>query len=253
MSDAVVLEYKRVSGDLSTGRVYLLCGQVIADEVKFEDLEFRKMLQLFASHLRDFKGVDAVWQRVDRPGLVPYLLDAEVTRLFREDPVAAIASMCPPPQSPSTAAALVRTTRDAEEGKQVSVAVRAGYDVLASAFGDELAVRSRARQNGLIYVECPCCGIWTPIRLTGNDPTIGVSQCMNTRCRVFDKPLALRSPNGKWALYRTTDLLGTASSRFYLPRTWNDGRSWVTWANLNEKYNEFEKEKETWSCRMHPV
>lgn len=246
MDDAVVLEYKRASGELSTGRVYLRVGPNEVDELKFEELEFKKMLALFAEKLREFRGTEAVWQRTDRPGLVPYTLDAAVTTLFREDPVAAIASMCPPSRSPSSTVSYVREERAVREGQRISVSVRAGYDALADSFGDQVASRSRRRSDGLASVECPCCGIWSLVQN-------GASNCINTRCRAFDKALAIHSPNAKWSFYQTADLLETGAPRFYLPRAWNNGCSWVSWETLSQKYNEFQKEKKAWLCQVRPA
>lgn len=250
MSEQVVLEYKRVEVTFSTGRI--LHKEDGAEEklYEFTALQFPQMLELFAESLRRFPEAKAVWQRTDRPGLNPYELDLRIAKMFREDPEAAIASMCPPQQelSPSMAASRARP-----QVKTVGASVRAGFDTLADAFGDSVYSRARARTDGFLYVECPCCGIWTPIHAAGpSAKTLDNSHCMNTRCRVFDKPLALNSQGEKWVGYTTTTLLATASPRFYLPRAWNDGRSWITWEALNQKYNEYEKEKEAWASRTAP-
>jgi hypothetical protein len=40
-------------------------------------------------------------------------------------------------------------------------------------------------------------------------------------------------------------LENTKLDRFYFPRAWNDGASWVSRESLQKKYNEYVKEKES--------
>lgn len=232
MPSEVILEYKRVKGDLSTGRILWydqLASQYVENE--FEDIEFRPMLILFAKALAKYPTALGTFQRTDRPGLVPYNLDVKVVDLFRTDPVAAIESMCPNP-SPSTT---IQRTREERKPQFIRMSVRSGFDVLADAFGDELF--SPLRVKGCDpYAECPCCGIWCNVLL-------GSISCRNPSCVLSDNRLLLKRVNKKWVSFRTDDVLATKSNRYYLPRAWNDGRPWVSWEDLNKKYEEYKKEK----------
>lgn len=248
MTEKIVLEYKRVNVDKSTGRIVRLTD-VGEDVLKtFESVEFKPMLRDFAEALQQCEDAVAVWKRTDRPGLVPYDLDPQITKLFRTDPVAAIESLCPPARNPSTTIKRIQ-----EERKPVPVSIRAGYDVLADAFGEDVYSRIRTRTEGIQYVECPCCGLWTPVGLglatsSFYDPAehskVGWSLCANPKCRASEAVLTLKTANDKWVAYAVTDLLATQATRFYMPRAWNDGRPWVTWKDLNEKYEEYVREKE---------
>lgn len=237
MADDIVLEYKRVDGDRCHGRIY----QGNRTFVAFHSEGFRSMLREFASALQQDESARAVWKRTDRPGLVPYYLDAEVTELFRKDPVAAIESMCPPSHSPLTTVQRVQEQRV----QMVPISVRAGHDALADAFGEQVYLRLRERKGDL-FVECPCCGIWASV--SDNKPkTAKLSACINRKCRAFDLLPVITPVNGKWAAIGVEELLGMKSHRFYLPRAWNEGHSWISLNDLQLKWDEFNKEKE--SCR----
>jgi hypothetical protein len=181
-----------------------------------------------------------VWLRTDRPGLLPYYLDTEVARLFRTDPVAAIESMCPPSVSPSTTVKRVQ-----QERVMVPLSVRAGHDALADSFGEQIYLRARERKGGF-YIECPCCGIWASV--IDNKPMTGkIAFCINTKCRAYEVLPQVWLVNEKWATMPAEQILSIGSSRFYLPRVWNEGRSWISLGDLRLKWEEFKKEKE--SCR----
>lgn len=231
MSDDIVLEYKRVNVDRCHGRIF----QGTKTFASFHSEDFRSMLREFAQALQSDDQARAVWQRTDRPGLTPYYLDAEVTQLFREDPVAAIEGMCPPSISPSTTVQRVQQ----ERVKMVPISVRAGHDALADAFGEEIYIRARGRKDQ-VYIECPCCGIWAPI-------IDRMSVCINQKCKAHVLLRVVRVVNEKWAAMNIEEILETGSPRFYLPRAWNEGRSWVSLWDLQQKWEAFKKERE--SCR----
>lgn len=220
----VTLQYKRVNGNKSSGVITLAgasSGVSMLDT--FDEIEFSTMLYKFSQSLQDYPDAQAVIQRTDRDGLVPYNLDAQTANLFRTDPVAAVASMSTDYGSPSQAITRVK--------KQVALepsVLRVGYDTLADSFGDEVYARLDEDKG---RVECPCCGIWNPF--------LGEFVCRNPKCA---QPLELEV-TGKWAAFPTSMLLATHSARFYLPRAWNDYKPWITWGALNEKYNQFQKEK----------
>lgn len=225
----VILEYKRTNVDKSTGRIVTKTDighhthmPLEVPYTTFEDSDFAPMLYKFAKALQDYPDANAVIQRTDRPGLVPYNLDGQTANLFRTDPVAAITSMSQPYGSPSGAVARVK-----KENVSTSSALRVGYDALADSFGDQVFVRYDGTR-----VECPCCGIWNPFSAEYT--------CRNPKCSVR---LEFSEVSGKWAGFNTADVLATQSKRFYFPRAWNGYQPWVSWEALNEKYEQFNKEK----------
>ena len=187
------------------------------------------MLTLFAEALIKHPEADAVIQRIDRDGLVPYNLERKTTELFRTDPVAAITAMSSPFGSPSTTIQRVKE----EAQLPVSSGLRVGHDVLADSFGDEVYVRLNSER---MSVECPCCGFWAVV---GKGFTMA---CANPSCAIHKVQTSFQSPTARWATFKTTDLLAMQSSRYYFPRAWNVG-SWISWADLNDKYEQYKKEK----------
>ena len=235
----VVLEYKRVDAQ-SSGRIHVResfpegggAGGLVL--FTFDCLDFEAMLYKFAEALQEYPNAAGVLQRTDRPGLVPYTLDERTVELFRVDPVAAVKSMSTPYGSPSNT---VKRTR--EEKAPLESGLRVGHSTLADAFGEELYARY---DRDRLRVECPCCGIWASLNTRDEDGRQFIS-CKNPSCAPHGKPLFVKSRNGRWASFSTFDLLATHSDRFYFPRAWNDGKVWVTWEGLNEKYQQFQKEK----------
>lgn len=229
----VILEYKR-EGQQSTGCIRLRASSHENVLFEFEQLDFEPMLYKFAEALQENPEAAGVLQRIDRPGLVPYVLDERIVSLFRIDPVAAVKSMSVPYGSPSNTVKRVQ-----EEKSPVTSGLRAGHTTLADAFGEELYSRYDKDRD---RVECPCCGIWGSITVKDADGGFFLS-CKNPACVSFDKPLAMQRRNGRWASFPTFALLATHSERFYFPRAWNDGRVWISWEGLNNKYEQFQKEK----------
>jgi len=231
MTSVIVLKYKR-DVDKSTGKIELQGSGAPQVLHVFERTEFSPMLTLFAEALIKHPEADAIIQRTDRDGLVPYNLERKTTDLFRTDPIAAITAMASPFGSPSTA--VQRVKQEQEERTSPSGGLRVGYAILADGFGDELYARF---DNERLKVECPCCGIWAN--------TVGKHfkmECLNPKCSIFTKHVEFGSPTDKWATFKTADLLAMHSLRYYFPRTWNVG-SWISWADLNDKYEQYKKEK----------
>jgi hypothetical protein len=232
---SVVLQYKRVD-QLSSGCIVLLPVNGFSNPPtacldSFEKIPFTKMLTYFARELRSHPKARASILRVDRPGLLPYHLDEETTNLFRTDPVSAIRSMT----YESVSASGTRVKKDTTPLE--AAPIRSCYDTLADAFGDVVYARNR---NSVI--ECPGCGYWGVAHTILNQTLF---QCTKS-CAVSGKDINLRLTLSKlWAGIEVKDLLATPLEKFYLPRPWNDGRSWITRAELAEKYTAYKTEKET--------
>jgi hypothetical protein len=243
MPSSVVLQYKRV-GMLSTGRVVRRLidpGKPIELAVTeetvahFEEIAFAQMMGAFCAALRTFPDANAIIERTDKPGILPYVFEEQMAKLLREDPTAAIRSLEFPEQTVNLSAAK-------PQGKAVFMQpsyLKAGYDTFSESFGFEVYVIARASSE----VECPCCGRWG-ILVKGN------LVCGFMRCQAV-MPVELRSPT--WAAVKVSDLLLQPVPRFYLPRGWNEGRAWLDYASLKEKYDQFLKDlKEVPSCSEIP-
>lgn len=237
--DEVVLEYKREGSHLSTGRIVVRREEEEGLFLQFEGWEFKDMLRSYCEALQKYPDARAVWQRNDRPGLVPYVLDQAVTELLRKDPVAGIESLSPPAISPSSTIRRVRAER-----APVPVSIRAGFDTLADSFGDEVYVKHR---NGRI--ECPGCGIWLELVSEMLEPG-SFFNCRNPRCAFHTGTLYGVKLTERWAAIAVSDLIYSKSKRFYLPRAWNDGRPWISMDDLSRKYLEYKKEKEQWATSV---
>lgn len=224
----VILRYKRVDGDRSTGHLHThVDGPSPVDVVllRFESVDFSTMMYAFAKALQDYPDAQAVVQRTDRPGLVPYNLETNLADLFRTDPVTAVASMSTPYGSPSNTIERVKK----EQEPIAFGGLRVGYDTLVDSFGDILYTNYDAEKT---RIECPCCGIWNPFSTE--------FVCVNPKCA---KPLEIEEAAGRRMGFSTRLLLDTHSARYYFPRAWNNYKPWVTWEALNEKYEQFKKEK----------
>lgn len=219
----IVLEYKRV-GNLSTGQLVRREGEEASYLCSFQEEAFDNMIRRFAAALQEEPSARGVIQRTDRAGLTPYVLDQRLVAMFRTNPEAAVASMSP-------GGPMVNFQRKVEEQTPIVTTVRAGFDTLANAFGD--TVYSKLKDG---KVECPGCGLWSS---HGGDHLA----CRNNKCSLYMRAISLE-PRRRWAGLRTKELILLGHcSRFYLPRAWNDGRSWVTREELEQKYNDFQKEK----------
>lgn len=237
----VVLEYKRVDMQ-STGRI--LVRQESKERVffDFDQIDFEPMLYKFAEALQANPEAAGVMQRTDRAGLLPYALEDGIVELFRTDPIAAVKSMSTPYGSPSGIVKRVRQEPTCTTDLPYPyVGLRVGHNTMADAFGDNLSCRFDKTRD---RVECPCCGIWNT-RVTNGMSGKQFIECKNPTCALRSKPFYFREQNDNWVAFSTFDLLATHSDRFYFPRPWNDGKAWISWEGLNNKYQQFVKEKES--------
>ena len=189
------------------------------------------MFTRFAREVRNHPAACAAIMRTDRPGLLPYVLDAETTRLLREDPVVVIQSMNYPAQP------VGKPPPEDTTPLEVSP-IRTGHDTLAEAFGEKVYLRVRGGA-----VECPGCGYWGVLQ--------GTSFRCEKKCRLSGEDyLFLFEVSKCWASVDVEALLASGLAKFYLPRSWNEGRSWVRREELCEKYAAYKAEKET-ACSVN--
>lgn len=240
----VTLAYRREGSTmLSAGRVSVKQDDAPAhDEVSFEHLEYKRMMRELSYALRKLPdGVETkvIIQRTDRPGINPYVLDPASVSLLRTDPVAGLAAMSV--ESPSPMQVLENIKKAAAPPTPLPT-LRVGNETLADAFGENVAFKVRAHE-----LECPGCGFWgvyTTPRLL-NDPD-RAGQVFKTAfvCHKRCNQRFIVSCHKEWGFVGVEDLLKTPLAAFYLPRGWNNRRPWVSRADLQQKYDDYKKEKD---------
>lgn len=214
----VILQYGRV-GDLSSGQVFVISEEPIFSK-HFEELSFDRMLYLLAGKIQEAGECEVWFVRADRQGSA-FKLDALTVELLRSDPVAGAKTfnvLAGPPT--------FEKMREAEV--LAPPPLRAGFDVLADAFGERVYLRVSFGD-----VECPGCGFY--------------GQAKSFQCQkgcLISLPLELGE---RWAGVAVTDLLATGLSRFYLPRLWSPA-PWITRDDLDKRYQDFVKERERATC-----
>lgn len=216
----VVLTYKRVDVDLSTG---WLIHDETARTVEFEKLPFTQMMSRFAEMLCAYPEAGGVILRNDRPGLKPFVLDQTTVDLLRVDPAAAIRSMTYTPPAPGT------EERRAPPPSGLIV----GHDTLADGFGDKLYCRVRipGKKGSSADIECPGCGRWQ----RGYTPFV---------CNHCGLVQYMRVVSPRWAEVPVESLLRLPHTRFFFPRGWNKGHNWVPREELIARFEAYKKEKE---------
>jgi len=238
----VTLAYRREGTTmLSTGEVSAKLGEESLYCRQFESLEYKAMLRQLTLALRACKDAEKVIiQRTDRPGINPYTLDKVTVDLLRNDPVAGMQALSIESPSPMQ---ILDNIKKAAQPPIAPPTLRAGSHTLADAFGESVAFKVRGHE-----LECPGCGFWGVYTSPGllNDPD-RVGQTMKTVfvCAKRCKERFHVHCHKEWGFVRVEDLLKTALPTFYLPRTWNNRRPWISRADLQQKYDEYKKEKES--------
>ncbi len=106
----------------------------------------------------------------------------------------------------------------------------AGYDVMASAFGDYVYLHAD------IVINCPCCSTPAMISRLSRDYLV----C--ARCGFWEPCLVVEAAQ-RWVVFPTQLFIDKPHKRFYFPTAWNDKTPWMEREQLEEKYAEYLKEK----------
>lgn len=237
----VVLAYRRVPGDLSSGHIVLTDKEDSEVLRSFEGLDFKVMMREFAVELNARPDAAGAIQRTDRPGLAQIPLSQDEVDLFRRDPAEAIRQRTIPPQriviGIDKAAGPDRTVAQVVDTAQKTV-LEAGYDSLVQFFGDTVFARAR-KNDAMEEVECHVCGAWAPLHRSTTYNVIDSYSCAECKTSL---PIADYSGAG-WAGVYVTSLLGLEAQMFFLPRRWNTHGNWITREELTKLYAEYNKEK----------
>lgn len=191
-------------------------------EMDFKDFSFARVMSHLARTIRGYEpGGRVTLVRSELKGS-DYPLDEATVELLRVDPAAAIRSM--------THDRTTVVVRDKLPSAVPSGLLRAGHETIADALGDRIYVAMD--QSGRF--ECVGCGRW-------REGAPDVMSCTIEHCLV-----KLRGHlHGKtWYSVPTRDVLSLNLTRYYIPRGWNPSRGWITHADLNKMYRDFQKERD---------
>lgn len=238
----VRLAYRRdTDATTSTGCIVSDENTLVTEEHAFEQLDFKKMLVELSRVLANWPEeteVKVSIQRTDHQGLLPYVLDARTVVLLRTDPVAAVAALSLPMDSPSDIVKRVIENRT----PLVTPPIRVGHAVMSDAFGEHVYFRVRRHE-----LECPGCGFWGMYAipaLLNSEERAGEEFKTAFVCPKKCKERFIVSCLEVWGYVRVEDLLKSKLNSFYLPRAWNTNKPWVSRATLQQLYNEYKEESE---------
>lgn len=208
----LTLRYKRIHKKVDGDFPYQGAFELGAVQEAFESMHFRRMVARTHEILSQHPHVErVVFQRDDRPGIVPFELGPGTVQLLRTDPTAAYRAMNfnPEPSVNVTAGSL-----GSEFSQHVYIRVQEGKveDPLTGAwktlaYGHKQGWKVRGENNR--------SDTWLPLVALVDDAPEGVSSIERI---VF----------ARWALVDVDELLKTAATHFYLPRPWNVNGPWIT-------------------------
>lgn len=191
-------------------------------EMDFQDFPFARMMSHLARTIRGYQpGGSVVLVRSELKGS-DYPLDAATIELLRVDPPAAIRSM--------THENISVVVRDKLPSSVPPGLLRAGHNTIADSLGDRIYISMDLEGR----FECIGCGRWSR-------GAPDVMTCTMDHCSV-----QLRGQlHGKtWYSVPTKDVLSLNLVRYYIPRSWNPTRSWISHADLNKMYKTFQEERD---------
>lgn len=197
---------------------------------EFTDLTYREAMKLLIVAAREFIDAELYLSRLDQlPVPIAIRFDCPTATLLREDPVAFLRMMDPVLGRPQRLDVSMSTRKEHPQVLKPQP-IPAGYDTIAESFGDDVYIRRRHLSSDEVALyESPLTGRWVPAGEIGTW-TVGV--------------------NNRWGRVMVKNLLSTDEPRFFLPRAWNKDGPWISREALQEKYDEFCKEREE-CTRMH--
>ena len=230
MAEYIILSYRRVGQDLSTGSVLSWKEDGTNAQVleSFDSLSYQDLLLRFASHMKSHPSASGVFHRTDKPGLAPMKIIDEEAELFREDPHKAIQHYLVPRQ-----VVHVGVPKYVDKFETIIPPLVVGYDMRADFFGELVFVRVREGK-----IECPSCGKWV-------GPVGTLSTSVPCSCGLKTEVEDLQH---RWAGVSVQSLLSSGVERFFLPRKWNENGNWISRDELQKKLSEYQEEKEKVTC-----
>ena len=216
-------------------------GENVALRTSFGPVRFAAMMTELSRSLRTALPDAAVTLlRTERRGARPLVLDEELRKLLRDDPVRAIRAM----------------TVDVGSASKGSRPVPSVFNAAAETFGERVYIRLR---NGVF--EDPCTGTnrsiayspkdggwfirgerdsvssWLPVRLPELD---GVDIDVSAGMEAVGAELA----KCRWATALVEDILKQNFNKYFLPRRWNTSGQWITRTELRTLLDAYKQREE---------
>lgn len=220
------------------GYIALQKGEQSTKLWEFDGKDYQWMILQLSKTASNHPDAGLFMLRLEQPNALAIELSEKDANLLRTDPLRYIAAT-----NFSQRTVRLGDAVSVKDRTKVSLRpLRAGSDVLAEAFGEELYLRMRRGGS----TECPFCGRW--LARTGTD---GVDDSL-FRCRNCNIAIAgvraVPTKSGGWVALRTEQLLmfgegREGCERYYLPREWNTNGPWISHADLKQKYEQYSKEK----------
>ena len=232
---------------LFSGSITLYEGEELIVARTFKDYKFHNMITDVSRYLRESEpGAAVTLLRNERAGARPLLLDEELRRLIRDDPVRAIRAMT------------------VEVGSAVASSGRpepSVYNAVAELFGERVYIRMKngtfedpntgtwrtiayapkrfAAVSGGWFIrgERDSVASWLPVRLPELEGlAVEVSEGMEA--------VGLELAKCQWATASVEDILKQNSNRYFLPRRWNSSGQWITRTELRTLLDTYLQRKE---------
>ena len=212
-----------MDGEKSHGEVVLQKdGQEDRELSAFSGIDWHYMMQNFAGALVAHSDARGTIQRTDRPGLALYhLSDLDLAR-FRSDPEGAIKAMT---------FRVDESLKPRPQTVNVMQALPAAVQVITEAFGEMVYMRAMFSEKGITIIS-PFTGVLTAA-------ADGHLMCPDNTPLICDTSYVEQG----WVGVPVLELLLKKMEKYYLPRKWNEG-TWITWADLKKRYDDFEAERE---------
>lgn len=217
----ITLRYKRLQEKVNGEYPYQGTFEIAEAKEPFDSASFKQLVVRMHEILTQFPDIDRIiFQRDDRPGIVPFELGPQTIRELRTDPLTAYRSMSfnPEPSVSVTGLSVGNTF-----SRHVYVCVRDGKveDPITGtwrtlAYGTKQGWKIRGVGNN--------SAAWLPLVALVDDAPDGV---VSIERIVF----------ARWALVDVEDLLRTESTHFYLPRPWNLNGPWISREELQHMYS----------------
>jgi hypothetical protein len=236
-SDYILLRYARspelvnnehpLSGTILTS----VAGLVL--ETSFNGLSFLRMMISLSTAIAAHPELRVFMSRLEQTEKFALELDRDTTNLIRTDPIAATRALSEPHRRVLVRGSTLRDTQP--PAVLMPEPLRAGYDTLADAFGEDVYIRTRLKPDGdgsVLLLESPFHGRWSMPYSTDGTLFLDIKRLV---------PIELTGAETRWATVRVEHLLRHTTPRFWLPRAWNPG-SWIFRADLETRLKKFRSE-----------
>ena len=228
----LVMEYKRLTTEVNgeypyTGK-FIVPGQ---DPAPFIGWTFKKLVAKLSDLLNaDDELDDVIFQRVDRPNIMPMGLGPQLLNLLRKDPLSAYRQMTFDPMTKKGGLHMQRE-RSSEHAAIAEVFGRFVYlemqkaVVLCPLTGEWKTLAYGEKYGWKVRGDGNSHGRWVPIEELIDDSPEG-SQGME------------RLAFCTWAKVDVKALIDLGCERYYLPRRWNVNGPWISRADLERMIEE---------------